>query len=76
MNKHFEEIICAPVNDIHYCPICGRPYLEKEVVSAVIANTVICPDCSKLEKDYYSNYINYISLIRQRGTANTFPVFN
>ena len=74
-NENEIEKICAPVDDIHFCPICSKPFLENPEKSIVIANTEICPTCADREKSFYPNYINYFSMIRRRGVAKTFPGF-
>ena len=60
---NYPDVISAPVEKIHYCPICGRPYLEEPVGSMIIDWMNVCPDCACQEKDIYPYVFNYMRFL-------------
>ncbi len=59
----FPKAINAPVERIHYCPICNHPYLEDPVVSIIVDGLEVCPDCAYQEKDIFPYLINYMRFL-------------
>ena len=56
--SNFVEI-SAPVEDIHLCPICHRPFLDEPVKSKIVYGLSVCPNCKKDEKDFFFYWMNY-----------------
>lgn len=59
------DSICAPINEIHCCPICKRPFLEPPERSSLIHYTYICPHCKEQEKDFFFYWMNYRPLLEK-----------
>ena len=51
--------INAPVEDIHFCPICHRPFLDEPVESGLVKNLMVCPQCKEDEKEFFFYWMNY-----------------
>ena len=58
-NGIYDFKISAPVEDIHFCPICHRPFLDEPVKSGLVKNLLICPHCKDDESDFFFYWMNY-----------------
>ena len=57
--RNYAVKINAPVEDIHFCPICHRPFLDEPVKSGLVRNMMVCPHCKKDESDFFFYWMNY-----------------
>ena len=57
--------INAPVEKIHFCPICHNPFLDEPKESSIVEGLMVCPHCRKQENELFLYWMNYKPFIEK-----------
>lgn len=66
----YDVMISAPVEDIHFCPICHRPFLDEPMKSGLVKGLTVCPHCKEDEKDFFFYWMNYKPFLERKHMAS------
>jgi hypothetical protein len=57
--------ITAPVEKIHFCPICHNPFLDEPKESSIVEGLMVCPHCREQDKNLFFYWMNYKPIIEE-----------